>query len=613
MHLNVIKNNDGDRKSFDIGHEADRELWVKCWQAAAAGAAAPQAGAHVSLLKCYKNTANLAKAHPNANNVIKVLQIVVAPLATSTGGSGGRSVDNSVNTLLCVVDVIRDRLMTPESLATLHNLEEAVEGVKDLLKRFPSAISAAAGDDNRSFDLYGRLSNFPDYIRAAQQWIAAHPAHHTEEQNEDLNEGEDNMSVEPWLGWRDRPTVGWLMSEGRTTWHHVPNMRNTYASEDEYAETLLRVWTLLTFYWGSGAVWPRCTCKLSGGGGGKDDGAKMCAEPLLAHCTNNNVRCCSVVSRAGERGACSNPATWRCHRMGPGHIALCSGCVRKQQDKLCGAGGPDSFTTSTDIYDAVVDREASRREGVVFYLSALKSRKPPKVEPNWKTTYRLTSSSMVAVVRLSASNEPLTRAHAIQWAEIANYSAFTGKGTADTPEYMQRSQGKIAVRLLSRGDCSSLRADADAPLEAGTRVALIDLRVFVPEVISVLATFANPRFAEQLRQIPFMGRLIGIEKSLPPLPATSSIMQCVANAILKSEIECIRMLPQEDKIAVVHSILGLAPIQSLYGTQLEAFANALYSSIHCTQGPPGTGKVFYFVEFVEYIIFLIFNNFFCFA
>jgi hypothetical protein len=27
------------------------------------------------------------------------------------------------------------------------------------------------------------------------------------------------------------------------------------------------------------------------------------------------------------------------------------------------------------------------------------------------------------------------------------------------------------------------------------------------------------------------------------------------------------------------------------GTQLEAFAAALYSSIHCTQGPPGTGKV----------------------
>lgn len=28
----------------------------------------------------------------------------------------------------------------------------------------------------------------------------------------------------------------------------------------------------------------------------------------------------------------------------------------------------------------------------------------------------------------------------------------------------------------------------------------------------------------------------------------------------------------------------------MYGTQLEAFAAALCSTLHCTQGPPGTGK-----------------------
>jgi hypothetical protein len=31
-------------------------------------------------------------------------------------------------------------------------------------------------------------------------------------------------------------------------------------------------------------------------------------------------------------------------------------------------------------------------------------------------------------------------------------------------------------------------------------------------------------------------------------------------------------------------------VQTLYGTQLEAFSSALACSLHCTQGPPGTGK-----------------------
>jgi hypothetical protein len=37
--------------------------------------------------------------------------------------------------------------------------------------------------------------------------------------------------------------------------------------------------------------------------------------------------------------------------------------------------------------------------------------------------------------------------------------------------------------------------------------------------------------------------------------------------------------------------LGLKPVSSLYGTQLEAFVEAIRNDVHCAQGPPGTGNV----------------------
>jgi hypothetical protein len=265
--------------------------------------------------------------------------------------------------------------------------------------------------------------------------------------------------------------------------------------------------------------------------------------------------------------------------------------LSKEQNKLVAEPGRGA---STDIYDAVVDRDHIRRDGSVFLLSGLQSRKPPAIAPNWRTSYRLQTSVLVAVVKLGVSGEPLQRAQALQWAEIVSYHIGP-----DQHEDQARTQGRIAVRLLSRGDCSALKDEAECPLEPGTRVALIDLRVFVPEVISVLATFANPQFAAQLTHIPFMGRLIGTSKSLQPVTMgpDATIASYVDFAIQNSEIEPVRMLSHAAKLELCAAICKLQPVRSLYGTQLEAFANSLYASIHCTQGPPGTGKVphFYFM------------------
>jgi hypothetical protein len=174
-------------------------------------------------------------------------------------------------------------------------------------------------------------------------------------------------------------------------------------------------------------------------------------------------------------------------------------------------------------------------------------------------------------------------------------------------DWKSRLKGRMAVRLLTRADCNGMPDETDENhLTAGTRVAVLDLRVFVPEVISVLNTFARDDFKDQLNQIPFIGQLIGLESTsdLPPRLAlphnpTDPISQVIGEALENSEIEYLKRLGSDVKAQLAQQICSLKSIQSLYGTQLEAFAAALSSSVHCTQGPPGTGKVIYFKILLE--------------
>lgn len=224
-------------------------------------------------------------------------------------------------------------------------------------------------------------------------------------------------------GW-STPTVGWLLSD---KWHNVRPLKAQYENSDEYARTLEEVWTLLTFYWGAAAMRPKCQ-HVQEGGGGED---KYCSEPLLQIAKGG---CCS--SRRGGI-QCSRPAEWRCHRIR--HNEICSGCLAQKREQLIGPPGPYA---STDIYDAVVDRETTRREGSVYLLSALRSRKPPTIAPNWSTTYRLQPAALVAVVRLGATNQRLPQNSPLQWAEVVCLHMTT--------EWQSRGQGRMSLRLLTK-------------------------------------------------------------------------------------------------------------------------------------------------------------------
>lgn len=104
----------------------------------------------------------------------------------------------------------------------------------------------------------------------------------------------------------------------------------------------------------------------------------------------------------------------------------------------------------------------------------------------------------------------------------------------------------LTLRLLGKADCPALPSESDLPLEIGSRVAIIDLRVFVPEVVSVLSTIARDSFGAQLKLIPFVGSLIGRGAAvIPPLASdqgTTSVRSMIEDAVVNSNIVVLRDL-----------------------------------------------------------------------
>ena len=234
-----------------------------------------------------------------------------------------------------------------------------------------------------------------------------------------------------------------------------------------------------------------------------------------------------------------------------------------------------------------MERETNRKDGIVYVLSNLTSRKPPNIAPNWRTTYRLRKAALVAVVRLNSSNQRLSKNFSLQWAEVVQ----TTLGV-NSDEAKDRQNGRISLKLLTRGDLPALSADCESALEVRTNVAIIDLRIFVPEVISVLATLSGADFPIHFAQIPFKDRLLGHASpgSLFRYNTHSSDMANIFESLNKSEIEFVLRLDENKRLDLAQAIYSIPQVRSLYGTQLDAFTAALSSSAHCIQGPPGTGK-----------------------
>jgi hypothetical protein len=81
----------------------------------------------------------------------------------------------------------------------------------------------------------------------------------------------------------------------------------------------------------------------------------MCGSSATANCS----------ARQGL-SPCGRKAQWRCARSSHLSHAICESCLRRQQASILGRSGNSvAAASSTDIYDAIVEREVSRREGQV--------------------------------------------------------------------------------------------------------------------------------------------------------------------------------------------------------------------------------------------------------
>lgn len=105
----------------------------------------------------------------------------------------------------------------------------------------------------------------------------------------------------------------------------TPALVSSYDDTASFCKTLQRLTTLLTFYWGAGAISPRCQHQQPGGD-------KCCAEPMLSPIRGQGRVC---TQRLKQGGKCNNIATFCCPRFNHAD-AVCANCLKHKQLELMG-------------------------------------------------------------------------------------------------------------------------------------------------------------------------------------------------------------------------------------------------------------------------------------
>eukprot|EP00178_Gracilaria_changii_P003923 TRINITY_DN15_c0_g1_i2.p1 TRINITY_DN15_c0_g1~~TRINITY_DN15_c0_g1_i2.p1 ORF type:complete len:1900 (+),score=156.23 TRINITY_DN15_c0_g1_i2:342-6041(+) len=537
--------------SLKLDNEYNLELWKRSWSAAGVGAELSSASALLTMLMRLPASSLFL---PPISDVVRTLARVGQQDSAKTA-----SEKTLLKSFELIADVYEHRLLGQETTILASLRTTCIDKTAELRSNIHTGLIKAIGNpytaQRASKLLIRSLTVFDRFISDLRR---------CEERKEVENVPNDEH--DSWMGWQNA-TVGWLQ---RASWLNTSQLHKEYESVEHYAETLRALMTALTFFWGAGALLPKCRVRK--------EGANACDQPLHVQVRSARSQLCG--QKLPDRQTCTQKATWRCVRHG--HDRICDQCLRKTQEALVGEPGPRA---STDIYDAVVERETTRRDGLVYIASKLESRKPPAISPNWKTTYRLNCSALVGVVRLGASCEPLSSDSRVEWAEVVPLSTQTGPMN----DFSERARGRIALRLLTRADLSTLGGAMEA-LRPGSRIAIIDTQVFVPEVISVLSALADHGLVDHLHQIQFWPQLIGTSRAGELRNPGADVSDVIRYALDNTQIDVINRLEAPAKQTLCIQITKLALQTKLSGTQLEAFAAALSSSLHCTQGPPGTGK-----------------------
>lgn len=470
---------------------------------------------------------------------------------------------SDIGSLRLFLDV-SSKLYRESCLSKMRSKKDVLAQVDDLLREIDSTTMRLLSFSPSTRDVIQLMGDIGTFMGKLQAIFAA-----IKVSGDECQADSQSLNLPVYMGWSSSPTLQWLLD---ARWlKHTP-LQEQYESVEQYADTMKSLWTTLSFFWGAAAVSPRCHhC----------DNNQVCQVPLLFN--SRNTYCTMKIHGAQGKLTCGKPALYGCFRFE--HDAICFSCFGKKQKLIIGP--PAQRNSSTDIYDAVIQMLSFRNDSTVLNLRNTLSRKPPETAINWPTTYRLQPTSLVALVSLAVSNASLKPDQHIFFGEIISLHSD------DREEYARRSRGELSVRLLTKQDCIFL-ANNTPNFSKGSNVAVIDLRVFVPEVISVLATLCSPLFEQSLHRLSYGSKLLGIldvASTGDHIAFAAPLEMQVRFAVFHSDIQCIKRFTEADKQLLVQRICSIPNIQSMDSTQREALCNALKSSVHCTQGPPGTGKV----------------------
>jgi hypothetical protein len=177
------------------------------------------------------------------------------------------------------------------------------------------------------------------------------------------------------------------------------NSDGVYKSTQDYMNTIIKIWTGLTFGEGHAVISPVCKARY---------GEKECGKVLWP--------CPSELQSFVCRGSkCSSLATYSCpdprHKSG-----LCQQCFQRSSLQLLGSPG---MFSSTHLYDAHVESCSIDCE---VNLVGTVSRKPPPTQVHWKTTKRLQITNLVALVKVPVFGSALQKHFPIVWGQITAHN-----------------------------------------------------------------------------------------------------------------------------------------------------------------------------------------------
>ncbi|KAJ1548253.1 M-phase phosphoprotein 8, partial [Nowakowskiella sp. JEL0078] len=393
-----------------------------------------------------------------------------------------------------------------------------------------------------------------------------------------------------YLLWR-KPTVGWLSNTLMFQPNKLPIMKvprpgnqshdGIYPSTEKYFETLIKLWIAITFTEGNSALVPHCRMK---------DKEKECGHVLWSVENKNDGNSCN----------CGRPIKYACPNRFHNRN-LCGTCAGKQQEQL---RGPPGSHASTHIYDAHVQQVTY--SGKIF-LNEVASRRPPQAPIHWRSTKRLCSPNLIAVIVLSSRGASIRTIDEIKWGEIAQHSNGGNDGKF---EFKHREEGKLCITLFDFEDLSGHK-QTTVNLRVGDRLAIIDCLTFSPEYIPVLIalelqkqspvpfrngellnlaprTFQISHSGNDVKEPNTFDEEIEMEFELKPNEIDNSIYKLINESNLEPIIQIRRHAYY--KKALFSQLRDLVIETTLDPGQMQSFLGSLTHPVHCTQGPPGTGK-----------------------